>query len=31
MKLFDKIKLAFSDLMNRKVRSGLTIIAVSYP
>ena len=29
MKLSDKIKIAFSDLMNRKVRSILTIIAVS--
>lgn len=29
MKLIDKIKLAFSDLMNRKFRSILTIIAVS--
>lgn len=29
MKLSDKIKIAFSDLINRKVRSGLTIIAVS--
>lgn len=29
MKLLDKISMAFSDLMNRKVRSILTIIAVS--
>ena len=29
MKLSDKIKIAFSDLMNRKGRSVLTIIAVS--
>lgn len=29
MKLVDKISMAFRDLMNRKVRSILTIIAVS--